>query len=86
MLDRKETITLGATDKATVVVQTARQKYSLRELPLPRIGSDDGLIEIEACGACGCSSHSYSLADAETAVRSITVEPKPMHVRIEPAA
>ena len=38
---------------ATAVVQTAAETYELRELPLPTIGADSALLEIEACGICG---------------------------------
>ncbi|MBK7249432.1 MAG: alcohol dehydrogenase catalytic domain-containing protein [Gammaproteobacteria bacterium] len=30
-----------------------QEKLELRELPLPPIGDDDGLLRIEACGICG---------------------------------
>jgi threonine dehydrogenase-like Zn-dependent dehydrogenase len=40
-------------DMATAVVQTAPETYELRELPLPEIGFDDALLELEACGICG---------------------------------
>ncbi|GAA4232728.1 hypothetical protein GCM10023075_47400 [Streptosporangium album] len=38
---------------ARFVVQTAPERYELREAPLPRIGEDDALLEVEACGVCG---------------------------------
>jgi threonine dehydrogenase-like Zn-dependent dehydrogenase len=41
------------TEQATFVVQTAPETYELRQLPLPEVGPDDGLIELEACGICG---------------------------------
>jgi threonine dehydrogenase-like Zn-dependent dehydrogenase len=43
----------AGTDRATLVVQTAPGAYEVRELPLPDIGPDDGLLEVEACGVCG---------------------------------
>jgi len=35
------------------VVQTAPRTYEIRQAPLPAVGSDDGLLEVEACGVCG---------------------------------
>jgi threonine dehydrogenase-like Zn-dependent dehydrogenase len=31
----------------------------MRELPLPEIGSDDGLLQVEACGICGSDYEQY---------------------------
>jgi threonine dehydrogenase-like Zn-dependent dehydrogenase len=38
---------------ARFVVQTKPRVYEVREGPLPKIGADDGLLEVEACGVCG---------------------------------
>src|SRR2546426_55588 len=35
------------------IVQTAPRTLELRELPLPEIGPDDALLQVEACGICG---------------------------------
>ncbi len=42
---------MAATSRA--VVQTAPRTLEFRELPLPEIGDDDGLLRVEACGICG---------------------------------
>jgi threonine dehydrogenase-like Zn-dependent dehydrogenase len=42
-----------ADDQATFVVQTAAETYELREAPLPEIGPDDALLQVEGCGVCG---------------------------------
>ena len=39
--------------KTLAMVQTAPRVLEPRELPLPEIGDDDGLLRIEACGICG---------------------------------
>lgn len=45
---------MAATDtSARYVVQTGPRRYELRERPLPPIGPDDALLEVEACGVCG---------------------------------
>ena len=42
-----------ADDQATFVVQTAPERYELRRAPLPDIGPDEALLQVEACGVCG---------------------------------
>jgi threonine dehydrogenase-like Zn-dependent dehydrogenase len=41
------------TETARFVVQTAPYQYEIRSAPLPSIGADDGLLELEGCGVCG---------------------------------
>lgn len=41
------------TETARFVVQTAPRRYELRSAPLPDIGPDEGLVELEGCGVCG---------------------------------
>lgn len=41
------------TQMATAVVQTAAETYEMREIPIPEIGEDAALLEVEACGICG---------------------------------
>jgi threonine dehydrogenase-like Zn-dependent dehydrogenase len=43
--------------RAAVLVE--RQRFELEEFPLPRIGPDDGLLRIEACGLCGTDVEVY---------------------------
>ena len=40
-------------DLVRAAVQTGPMAYEIREFPRPRIGDDDGLLRIEACGICG---------------------------------
>lgn len=40
-------------ENATIVVQTAPETYEMREVPIPEIGPDEGLVALEACGICG---------------------------------
>jgi len=44
---------------ARAAVQTGPGAFELRELPLPRLGPDDGLLRIEACGICGSDVEQY---------------------------
>lgn len=48
------------TERATFVVQTAPETYELRDAPLPDVGSDEGLIAVEACGICGTDVEVFS--------------------------
>jgi threonine dehydrogenase-like Zn-dependent dehydrogenase len=41
------------TNNALAAVLTGKDTLELRELPLPPIGDDDGLLRVEACGICG---------------------------------
>lgn len=41
-------------------VQVADRKIELQEFPLPRIGPQEGLLRLEACGICGSDYEQYS--------------------------
>jgi len=41
-------------------VQTAPRRLELRELPVPDIDDDSGLVRIEACGICGSDAEQYA--------------------------
>jgi len=45
--------------KTLAMVQTAPRKLEVRDLPIPDIGDDAGLIRIEACGICGSDYEQY---------------------------
>jgi threonine dehydrogenase-like Zn-dependent dehydrogenase len=40
-------------ETSRAAVQTGPEELELRTLPVPRIGPEDGLLRIEACGVCG---------------------------------
>jgi threonine dehydrogenase-like Zn-dependent dehydrogenase len=42
------------------VVQTAPRRLELRELPVPDIDEDSGLLRVEACGICGSDAEQYA--------------------------
>ncbi len=44
---------------ALAMVQTAPRTLEPRDLPLPEIGDDDGLLRVEACGICGSDVEQY---------------------------
>ncbi len=35
------------------MVQTAPRRLEPRDIPLPEVSEDDGLMRIDACGICG---------------------------------
>lgn len=49
---------MGGEARALVLPQPRR--LSLRQLPLPDIGDDDGLLRVEACGLCGTDHEQYT--------------------------
>jgi alcohol dehydrogenase len=46
--------------RARALVLERPRELRLRELPLPRIGEDDGLLRLEACGLCGTDHEEWS--------------------------
>jgi threonine dehydrogenase-like Zn-dependent dehydrogenase len=42
------------------IVQTAPRQLELRELPIPEIDDDSGLLRVEACGICGSDVEQYT--------------------------
>lgn len=41
------------TSSATAAILVGKDAFELRDLPLPPIGDDDGLLRVEASGICG---------------------------------
>lgn len=50
-------MSLPATTLASV--QTGRRRLELRELPMPAVTADSGLLRVEATGVCGSDVHFY---------------------------
>jgi threonine dehydrogenase-like Zn-dependent dehydrogenase len=46
-------------DSVLAAVQTGPRRIEMREFPRPRIGPDDGLLRVEACGICGSDVELY---------------------------
>jgi threonine dehydrogenase-like Zn-dependent dehydrogenase len=42
------------------IVQTGPRKLELRELPVPDVDDDSGLLRVEACGICGSDVEQYT--------------------------
>jgi len=50
---------LNVARTSRAIVQTAPRSLEMRELPLPKIGPDDALLQVEACGICGTDYEQY---------------------------
>src|SRR4029453_5507974 len=49
-----------STRTSRAVVQTAPRQLELREVPVPGIDDDSGLLRVEACGICGSDAEQYA--------------------------
>jgi len=45
--------------RTRAIVQTGPRRLELRDLPIPKIGDDDALLRVEACGICGSDAEQY---------------------------
>jgi len=55
--DETESVTPRTT---RAIIQTGPRQLELRELPIPDIDADSGLLRIEACGICGSDVEQYT--------------------------
>ncbi len=46
-------------EKARVAMLTAKEKFEIKEFPLPAVGDDDILVKVEGCGICGTDAHEF---------------------------
>jgi alcohol dehydrogenase len=47
-------------DSSRALVLDGPRNLELRELPLPELGDDDGLLRVEACGLCGTDHEQFT--------------------------
>ena len=45
------------TSRAAVL--TEKEKFEIREFPIPEIGDDEILVKVEGCGVCGTDAHEF---------------------------
>src|SRR6185369_17483507 len=50
----------GMARTSRAVVQTGPRRLEMRELPIPDIDDESGLLRIEACGICGSDAEQYA--------------------------
>ncbi len=46
-------------DKARVAVLVEKERFEVREYPIPPLGDDDILVKVEGCGVCGTDAHEF---------------------------
>ncbi|HZZ49711.1 MAG TPA: alcohol dehydrogenase catalytic domain-containing protein [Pseudonocardia sp.] len=56
------------TTKARAAVQVADRRFEIEEFALPRIGPDDALLRVDACGMCGSDIEQFDGAFAALGV------------------
>ena len=44
---------------AHVAVLTEKEKFEIKEFPIPPVGDDDILVKVEGCGVCGTDAHEF---------------------------
>ena len=42
-----------------VAFLTGKEKFEIKEYPIPELGDDDILVKVEGCGVCGTDAHEY---------------------------
>ena len=45
--------------KARVAMLVEKERYELKEYPVPAVGDDDILVKVEGCGICGTDAHEF---------------------------
>ncbi|MBQ2712035.1 MAG: zinc-binding dehydrogenase [Clostridia bacterium] len=45
--------------KCKVAMLVDKEKFELREYPMPEVGEEDILVKVEGCGVCGTDAHEY---------------------------
>lgn len=44
---------------ARVAMLVEKERYEIKEYPLPKVGDDDILVKVEGCGICGTDAHEF---------------------------
>ena len=44
---------------ARVAMLVEKEKYEIKEYPLPEVGDNDILVKVEGCGICGTDAHEF---------------------------
>ena len=51
--------TAGVPDKAHVAVLVEKERFEVKEYPIPPLGDNDILVKVEGCGVCGTDAHEF---------------------------
>ena len=49
----------GIPSTAHVAMLTELEKFEIKEFPMPEVGDDDILFNVEGCGVCGTDAHEF---------------------------
>lgn len=49
----------GAPAAAKVAMLTANKHFEIKEFPIPQVGDDEILVQVEGCGVCGTDVHEW---------------------------
>ena len=42
-----------------VAILTEKERFEIKEYPIPELGDDDILVKVEGCGVCGTDAHEF---------------------------
>ena len=56
---KPSTASAGIPKTARVAMLVEKEKYEIKEYPLPAVGDDDILVKVEGCGICGTDAHEF---------------------------
>ncbi len=45
--------------KARVAMLVDKERFEIKEFPIPEVGDDDILVKVEGCGVCGTDAHEF---------------------------
>ena len=46
-------------DTAKVAMLVEKERFEVKEFPIPEVGDDDILVRVEGCGVCGTDAHEF---------------------------
>ena len=56
----EQVIAAGRPMKAHAMVQVADRELEMRDIEIPAVGADEGLLRVQACGLCGSDVEQYA--------------------------
>ena len=56
---------------AKVAMLTQKEKFEIKEYPMPTVGDDDVLVKVEGCGVCGTGCSKSGLSSEKYSFRLV---------------
>ena len=56
---KPSTASAGIPKTARVAMLVEKEKYEIKDYPLPAVGDDDILVKVDGCGICGTDAHEF---------------------------